>query len=123
MAVSIADTKYGDSQVSSTSAKEHNDGVGGADVLRTQSAVTGKELLQRIKQETKCLQHFRGWTVSEDDQIRSLCGNHKDLRELDLSGRGRTDRHPWDVFLRMASGRSKIKQLHSPKCFPAHNTH
>lgn len=90
MAVSIADTKYGDSQVSSTSPKEHNGSVGSADVPRTQSAGTGKELLQWLKQETKCLQHFRGWTVSKDDQIRCLCGNHN-LTELDLSGREKTE--------------------------------
>lgn len=120
MAVSIADTKYGDSQVSSTSPKERNDG---ADAPRTQSAVTGKELLQWIKQDTKCLQHFRGWTVSENDQIRSPCDNHN-LRELYLSRREKTEGHPWDGFLRrMDSGRSNIKQLPSPEYFPAHKTH
>lgn len=44
--VSIVDTKYGDSQVNSTSPKKCDDGVGGADVPRTQRAVKGKELLQ-----------------------------------------------------------------------------
>lgn len=50
--LSIAGAKYGDNQVSSTSPKECNDGVGGADAPRAQTAVTGRELLQQIKKKT-----------------------------------------------------------------------
>lgn len=50
--LSIAGAKYGDNQVSSTSPKECNDGVGGADVSRTQTVVIGRELLKQIKKKT-----------------------------------------------------------------------
>lgn len=50
--LSIAGPKYRGNQVSSTSPKEYNDSVGGADVPRTQTAVIGRELLQQIKKKT-----------------------------------------------------------------------
>lgn len=48
----ITGAKHGDKQVSSTSPKERNGNLGGADVPRTQTAVTGRELLQQVKKKT-----------------------------------------------------------------------
>lgn len=52
VSLSITGAKYGDNQVSSASPKECNDSVGGADVPGTQTAVTGREMLQQVEKKT-----------------------------------------------------------------------
>lgn len=78
------------------------------------------------KEENKCLQcfilAFSGWTGSGDDQIRSLCGNHKDLRGLDftsLEGRRQKDflvmdfLRVWPVVDQSQSSQTQLTAFHS----------
>lgn len=63
--------------------------------------------------------NFSGWTGSEDDQNRSLCGNHKDLRGLDfisLEGRRQRDFLGMDF---LGGGQQQIKaKADSANCSP-----